>query len=228
MPKTCPQCGNITDDRYVFCAVCGALMDDAGSSGGDAPAPVAASPVLPVAKKRNKTGILIGLSAAAVIAAVAAIVVVIFLNGGGSRMKDPQAVLDRMLDKLLDADYEGAADCIYEFRYSDEKKQEFLDSSRLLTEGIPTFKELGIDKETLKTVIFFKVERQEAVTLEEENEIKQTLSGDNVPTDAIEEIVKADVSLTVTGVSQTVELYFVKADGGWYYLNTPSRSGRIN
>lgn len=234
MSNTCPKCGRTTDDPYVFCGYCGAPLDTASADDGgskmtaqgfprfpendayayaDPPAAGTAVPAAP--KKKSKFVLWISLGAVVVIAAVAVAVVLIFLNGG-NQLESPQAVLDRMIDTALSGAYDETLDCIYEYHYSAKNKQEALETMNALTDDLPDGLEL--DREALGSLFRLKVNDTDTASPHDEEAIRNTLKDAGIPTDPIEKIVRAEVSLSLMGESEDTDLFFIKAGGGWYLL----------
>lgn len=172
---------------------------------------------MPVKRKRKKNlaGFFIGAGAVLAILCIAAAVVMIFLSGG-NKLKSPQAVLDRVVDTILDGDYGKALDCIYEYHYSPALRQEAADD--IASFSAESFESFGIDKDTVKSLLSLQVKHQETVGPQDEEAIRKTLTDSGVTTDPIEEIVRAEVEIGIFGEKTTVDLFFIKADGGWYLL----------
>lgn len=237
MPNICPKCGQITDDRYVFCGFCGAPLDAApAEKTGEDTIPAAPSyaavpvspaadggyvPAPPVRKKKSHLTLFIMLGVLAVIAAVAAVVAVIFLTGG-YKINSPQEALDCIIDSALSGEYEKMLDCVYEFHYSEEDKQDAL--SYFDSFSLDNLESMGIDKKTIRSLVKFEVQGQQKVSAEEEKTIRKTLADGDIPDDPIEEIVKADVKVTFVGEPENVDVFFAKADGGWYLLSSGNES----
>ena len=64
------------------------------------------------------------------------------------------------------------------------------------------------------------VKNQEEVDAQDDAAIKKTLTESGVTTDPIEEIDRAEVAMTLFGETESIDLFFVKADGGWYLLGS--------
>lgn len=167
-------------------------------------------------RKKNTVGFFIGLGAVLVILGIAAAVVTIYLYGSVDKLKSPQAVLDRMIDTILDGDYEQALDCVYEYRYSSDLREEAEESLDLFS--VKSFEEFGVSKESIKSLLTVRVKDQETVGKRDEEAILSTLTESGVTTDPIEEIVRAEVTISMMGEDSSVKMAFVKADGGWYLL----------
>ncbi len=167
-------------------------------------------------KKKNPVGFFIGLGAVLVILGIAAAVVTIYFFGTADKLKSPQAVLDRVIDTVLDGDYEQALDCIYEYHYSSALRQEAEESLGLFS--VKSLEEFGVSKDSIKSLLTVRVKDQEAVGKQDKEAILNTLAESGVTTDPIEEIVRAEVTISVMGEDSSVRMAFVKADGGWYLL----------
>ena len=233
MSKPCPRCGQLTEEQYAFCCGCGYPLTPNNRP------PVVVQPAVPVQpasqqpkpaiqppvvqtqataplKKKNPAGVLIAVGAVTVIVIIAAILVLIFLGGGMSKAQSPQQALDRLIDAALDGDMEKAMNCIYEYRYSDELRQEALES---MDNGYDfSLEEFGIDKDTVKSMLSFKVGEIETAGPQDDAAIREDLFENGIPTDPIESIVRAKVTMTLFGESDTTDMFFIKADGGWYLL----------
>ncbi len=224
MPRFCPRCGNATDDRYVFCGFCGQPLEQpleqpAAPTVPEPSIPMiqSPSPVQPAPKKKKRTPLIIGLVAVAVIAAVAAAVLLIFFSGA-DKPQSPQDVLDRIIDTSLDGDYARALDYIYEFHYSENNKEDAL--SLLSSDQLDSLRDFGVDKETVKSLIILKVNSYDEASPHDDAAIRQELEDNGITTDPIEKIVMADVTFDLMSYAQSVNLFFVKADGSWYLLSS--------
>jgi hypothetical protein len=179
-------------------------------------AQISPAPTAPV-KKKKPVALIVGVLAFAVILGVAVAVLLIFMNGGG-RPQSPQETLDRIIDTALDGDYEKAIDCIYEYRYSDELRQQALDFMSEMS-GF-NLKSLGVDKEAVKALVTFKVRGTQEASPRIAESIREKLSDSGVPTDPINKILKSDVMVTLVGNSQSAELYFAETDDGCYLISS--------
>ena len=221
MSKPCPFCGQLTGEQFAFCHCCGhpltaervdtaPVVQSVGIPAG------AVTAVEPPRKKKNLVGWLIGGGAALIVIGIAIAVLLIFL--GGDKLKSPQAVLDRMIDTALDGEYDKALDCIYEYHYSPELRKEATDlMGELPVESLESY---GIDKSTVKSMLSLTVKNQEEIDAQDDAAIKKTLTESGVTTDPIEEIDRAEVAMTLFGETESIDLFFVKADGGWYLLGS--------
>ena len=230
MSNPCPICGRLTDPQYAFCTNCGHLLT--------AKAAMPSAPVVPAAparepesiesiespaprtrRKKNIPGILISGGAVLVILCVALAVVLLYLNGF-AKPDTPQAVLDRMIDAALDGEYEKMFDCVYEYHYSSELRQEAAEG----LDEIPSdlLRSLGVDKETIKAYLKLRVKAQEEVGPQDNEAIRKTLTENGVTTEPIEEIVRAQVEISIMGMREDDDLFFVKADGRWFLLGSQS------
>lgn len=229
MSNPCPICGRLTDPQYAFCTNCGHLLTAKAAmpSAPDVPVPPArvaesrdtVEKPAPRKRRKNIPGLLISGGAVLVILCVALAVVLLYLNGF-AKPDTPQEVLDHMIDTILDGDYDEALDCIYEYHYSPALRQEASQDLGQIPAGL--LKSYGIDKETIKAYLKIRVKSEEEVGPQDNEAIRKTLTENGVTTEPIEEIARAQVEISVLGMSEDVDLFFIKADGRWFLLSSES------
>ena len=229
MSNPCPKCGRLTDPQYAFCTNCGCLLMKNAAVSYAPVVPVVPAPEpesrevipqpAPRKRKKNIPGLLISSGAILAILCVAFAVVMLYFTGAGNP-RTPQEVLDHMIDTILDGDYDKALDCIYEYHYSPALRQEASQDLGQIPAGL--LKSYGIDKETIKAYLKIRVKSEEEVGPQDNEAIRKTLTENGVTTEPIDEIIRTQVEISAMGMSEEVDLFFIKADGRWFFLSSES------
>lgn len=251
MAKFCKYCGSPLDGDMKFCGACGAQIPiPAQSAQPPQPTPVdytyappaappysAPQPAQPYgyapakpAPKKSKKGLIIGLIAGAVVL-IGAVVFFIFFNPFASGGNDsPDSVLNIMANSLYSENY--SADeylkTTFEYNYApDEDTKEKIKENADEYIGTGSAYEEAYEELDGKFSIATEIVDKEILTDSDYDDfIERLTSYTKYRTDAIQQVIKAKIKVTFTGIDKDTEVeqesdsaYFIKADGKWYSAN---------
>lgn len=196
------------------------------------PQPVAVAvdtpaPALP--PKKKKTGLIIGISAVALVLVAALVLLVILPLAGtdvfglnwfkSAKNATPKDCLETFFLEIADNNTDGALDCIYETSYSDSMRslyKTYLISEMSSNSSFQAIKSMG--KDNIKNMMNITLTNEKTVSSSDAATYKSQLSTYGIPTDKIETIESADV--TINGQKQNNSWVFAKAEGQWYILSS--------
>lgn len=181
------------------------------------------------APKKKKTGLIIGISAVALVLVAALVLLVILPLAGtdafglnwfkSAKNATPKDCVETFFLELADNNSDGALDCIYEAKYSDTMRSLFKTYLISEMESNSSFKAIkSMGKDNIKSMMTITITDEQAVSSSDASSYKSQLSAYGIPTDKIETIESATV--TVNGQKQANQWVFAKAEGEWYILSS--------